>query len=217
VIDAVPDIPLRIGLTGGIASGKSTVADMFADLGAVVIDTDVIAREVVAPGMPALDDIRARFGEDIFDSTGNLDRSAMRRIIFADATARSDLEAILHPRIGEETRRQAEVAGGDYQVIVVPLLVGSALREFVDRVLVVDCDEETQIERLLARDAETREQAQRILRAQASREERLAIADDVVNNRSELKKTKAQVIELDRKYRRLAASRSLRERHPETL
>jgi dephospho-CoA kinase len=209
VIDATPDTPLRIGLTGGIASGKSTVADMFADLGAVVIDTDVIAREVVAPGMPALDDIRARFGEDIFDSTGNLDRSAMRRIIFADATARSDLEAILHPRIGEETRRQADEAGGDYQVIVVPLLVGSALQEFVDRVLVVDCDEETQVGRLLERDAETREQAQRILTAQASRQERLAIADDVIDNNADLASLRAQVTDLHHLYRTLAEQRGL--------
>jgi dephospho-CoA kinase len=214
VIDAAPDIPLRIGLTGGIASGKSTVADMFASLGAVVIDTDVIAREVVSPGMPALDDIRDRFGGDVFDATGNLDRSAMRRIIFADDTARTDLETILHPRIGEETRRQADEAGGDYQVIVVPLLVGSALREFVDRVLVVDCDEETQIGRLLERDAETREQAERILRAQASRQERLAIADDVIDNSSDLASLQAQVTDLNHLYQSLAEQRGLHAPRP---
>ena len=162
--------PLRVGLTGGIASGKSTVAAMFAELGVPVIDTDVIAREVVAPGEPALDEIAARFGKDMIDAAGELDRGAMRKLIFDDETARSDLEAILHPRIGAETRRQADAAGGDYQLIVVPLLAGSPLQRFVDRVLVIDCDEETQIRRLLQRDAETVAQAQRILAAQASRD-----------------------------------------------
>jgi dephospho-CoA kinase len=204
VIDAAPDIPLRIGLTGGIASGKSTVAEMFAALGAPVIDTDVIAREVVENGMPALHEIRARFGDDVFDTQGRLDRAALRRIIFADENARRDLEAILHPRIGAETIRQAGEAGGVYQLVVVPLLVGSALRDFVDRVLVVDCDEETQIERLLARDAETRAQARRILDAQASREERLAIADDVIENNADLATLRGRVAELDLSYRTLA-------------
>ncbi len=200
-------IPFRVGLTGGIASGKSTVARMFADLGVPVIDTDVIAREVVAPGMPALDEIRSRFGDQAFDRSDRLDRAALRAMIFQDDDARRDLEAILHPRIGAETRRQADAAGGAYQVIVVPLLVDSALREFVDRVLVVDCNEETQIERLLARDAESREQARRILAAQASREERLAIADDVIDNSSDLASLRNRVGELDLSYRSLAERR----------
>jgi dephospho-CoA kinase len=196
--------PLRIGLTGGIASGKSVVADMFAELGVAVIDTDVIAREVVQPGQPALEDIRERFGEAVIDATGNLDRAAMRKAIFSDDNARHDLEAILHPRIGRETRRQADAAGGCYQLIVVPLLVGSPLAQFVDRVLVVDCQEDTQIRRLLERDAETVEQAERILAAQASREERLAIADDVINNDHSLGHVRNQVADLDRKYRQEA-------------
>jgi dephospho-CoA kinase len=200
--------PLRIGLTGGIASGKSTVSEMFSALGVPVIDTDVIAREVVEKGMPALEEVRQRFGRDVLDAEESLDRTALRRIIFADESARKDLEAILHPRIGEETVRRANAAGGVYQLIVVPLLVGSALKEFVDRVLVVDCDEETQIDRLLARDAETRQQAKRILSAQASREERLAIADDVINNRGNLEHTLASVRDLDRKYRTLAAQQA---------
>ena len=177
---------MRIGLTGGIASGKSTVADMFAELGVPVIDTDIIAREVVTPGAPALLEIRARFGDEIIDATGNLDRGVMRRLVFADDAARLDLEAILHPPIGIETRRQAGEAGGPYQIIVVPLLVGSALLQFVDRVLVVDCDEETQVQRLLARDAETIEQARSILAAQASREHRLELADDVIDNNRDI-------------------------------
>ena len=196
--------PLRIGLTGGIASGKSTVADMFAELGVPVIDTDVIAREVVEPGAPALDEVRDRFGEQVFDAAGNLDRRALRKLVFADEDARHDLEAILHPRIGHETRRQADDAAGPYQLIVVPLLVGSPLTHFVDRVLVVDCNEDTQVARLLARDAETVEQAERMLAAQASRKERLAIADDIIRNDGSLTETRRQVRDLDERYRRLA-------------
>lgn len=196
--------PLRIGLTGGIASGKSTVAELFAELGISVIDTDVIAREIVQPGQPALAEIRARFGEGVIDAAGNLNRAAMRKLVFLDDVARLDLEAILHPRIGEETQRQARAATGPYQLIVVPLLVGSPLMGFVDRVLVVDCDEETQIQRLLARDTETIEQAQRILAAQASRESRLGIADDVIRNDRGLDRTRRQVIALDEKFRFVA-------------
>ena len=194
--------PLRIGLTGGIASGKSTVAKMFADLGVPVIDTDIIAREVVQQGEPALEEIRGRFGEQVIDSSGNLDRPALRKLIFSDTDARLDLETILHPRIGAETRRQSAAATGPYQLIVVPLLIGSQLMQFVDRVLVVDCDEDTQIQRLMARDAETIEQAQRMLSAQASREERLAAADDVIRNDQGMAATRKQVVELDMKFRR---------------
>jgi dephospho-CoA kinase len=196
--------PFRVALTGGIASGKSTVADMFADLGIAIIDTDRIAREVVKPGQPALQEIRERFGDAIIDATGYLDRRALRRLIFADDGARTDLEAILHPRIGAETRRQADAAAGPYQIIVVPLLVGSPLQNFVDRILVVDCSEEQQIDRLLARDTETVEQARRILAAQSSREERLAIADHVISNEDDLRRTKQQVCELDVVFRELA-------------
>jgi dephospho-CoA kinase len=215
VADPAIDVPLKIGLTGGIASGKSTVADMFAELGVPVIDTDVIARELVMPGKPALDEIRQRFGEGVTTASGDLDRAAMRETIFSDPEARRDLEAILHPRIGAETRRRSKEADGVYQIIVVPLLVESSLRSFVDRVLVVDCDEETQIRRLLARDAETREQAERILAAQAGREERLEIADDVITNAGRLQDTRDQVTELNRRYRQLAGVRSQRERSPE--
>ena len=199
--------PLRIGLTGGIASGKSTVADMFAELGVPVIDTDVIAREVVAPGEPALREIAERFGAQMIDAAGQLDRGAMRKLIFDDNSARADLEAILHPRIGAETRRQADAAGGDYQLIVVPLLTVSPLQKFVDRVLVVDCDEETQLQRLLQRDAGTVEQAQRILAAQASRDERLELANDVILNVGSLEQTRTAVSRLHRIYLRLAAQR----------
>lgn len=194
----------RIGLTGGIASGKSTVAELFAELGIPVIDTDIIAREVVQPGQPALDEIRVRYGDEVIDAGGDLNRSALRRLAFSNDQARLDLESILHPLIGAETRRQANMAAGPYQLIVVPLLVGSSLANFVDRVLVVDCDEQTQIQRLLARDAETVGQARKILAAQASRSERLAIADDVIDNGGGLDETRRQVSDLDSRYRHLA-------------
>ena len=196
--------PFRIGLTGGIASGKSAVADLFAEFGVPIIDTDVIAREVVQPGQPALDEIRSRFGKHMIDAAGNLDRAALREAIFSDDQARLELEAILHPRIGAETRRQADAVEGAYQVIVVPLLTSSPLVHFVDRVLVVDCDEDTQLQRLLARDSESIDQARRILAAQASREIRLQFADDVIVNNRSLRDLRREVTALDRKYRRLA-------------
>jgi len=179
---------------------------MFAELGAPIIDTDVIAREVVEPGQPALDEIRARFGDEVFAADGQLDRNAMRKRIFSSEDARLQLEAILHPRIGEETRRRANNAAGPYQLIVVPLLVGSPLAHFVDRVVVVDCDEELQIQRLLARDTETVSQARKILSAQASRKARLEIADDIIRNDANLDETRRQVRALDRAFRELAAN-----------
>ena len=203
--------PLRIGLTGGIASGKSTVADLFAETGIAVIDTDIIARQVVEPGTDGFRDVVQRFGENVVDAAGNLDRRELRRLIFADAQARLDLEAMLHPRIGEEVHRQSQNAAGPYQIIVVPLLVGSALLQFVDRVLVVDCSEDTQIQRLLARDAETIEQAKRILAAQSSRDQRLAIADDVIENNATLDALRNRVSQLDALYRRLAEACPRRE------
>lgn len=206
----------RVGLTGGIASGKSTVADLFAELGVPIIDTDVIARQIVQPGEPALHEIRDQFGDAIIDESGDLNRIAMRKLVFADENRRRRLEAILHPRIGAETRRQSDVAIGPYQVIVVPLLVGSPLLQFVDRVLVVDCSEATQISRLLARDSETVEQARKILSAQASRQERLAIADDVLVNESDLEECRKRVKDLHEAYRLLAAASNPPGRVPET-
>jgi len=195
--------PLRIGLTGGIASGKSTVADLFVELGAAVIDADVIAREVVMPGRPGLNDVRQAFGEQVISDDGRLNRAVMRQLVFADDDARKQLEAILHPRIREEMVRQTEAAGGDYQLVVVPLLATSPLRYFVDRVLVVDCEEDTQISRLLARDAESEEQARRILAAQTSREVRLSIADDIIDNDVSLDALRSQVAALHKFYLKL--------------
>jgi dephospho-CoA kinase len=206
-------MPLRIGLTGGIASGKSTVAELFAELGVAIIDTDVIAREVVAPGTPALEEIADEFGASVIDQTGALDRAALRKVVFSDEAARRRLEAITHPRIGEEVRRQsAELASSSakdahpspYQIIAVPLLVNSALRDFVDRILVVDCEEDTQIGRLVARDGGSEAEARRILDAQASRTERLAIADDVIRNDGDVSELRQQVAALHEIYLTLA-------------
>lgn len=197
-------VPPRIGLTGGIASGKTTVARLFAELGATIIDTDVIAREVVAPGQPALEEIAAAFGDEVLQPDGSLDRGALRARIFASREDRETLEAITHPRIRAETLRQADAAGGLYQLIVVPLLLRSPLRGSVDRVLVVDCPEKVQVERLVSRDGESEDGARRILAAQSSRSERLAIADDVITNDGGLQKLRQQVAVLHEIYRSLA-------------
>jgi len=195
---------LRIGLTGGIASGKSTVADLFAARGAAVLDTDVIAREVVVPGSHALAALVAAQGGGILDDEGRLDRAELRRRIFADAATRREVESILHPEIVRELERQAAVTPGPYQVFAIPLLVEAGLEHLVDRVLVVDCPEEAQIRRLMARDGATREDAMRMLDSQATRERRLAAADDVIDNGGTPTDLPAQVAGLDRRYRDLA-------------
>ncbi len=191
---------MRIGLTGGIASGKSTVADMFADLGVELVDTDVIARDVVEPGQPALAEIRDAFGNEVIDSDGSLDRRRLRAIVFADPSRRRQLEGILHPKIRAEAARQSAAARSPYHLVVVPLMVESPMKNEMQRVLVVDCSEETQLERLLARDFESEDQARRMLAAQASREDRLAIADDVIRNEGDLEETRRQVLELHAFY-----------------
>lgn len=196
---------LTIGLTGGIASGKSLVADRFGELGANVIDTDVIAREVVAPGQPALAEITGEFGACVIADDGTLDRAAMRRIVFSDDDARRRLEAIVHPRIRETALERAAEGSGDYQLLVVPLLTESPIRAEVDRIVVVDCDENDQIRRLMARDGESEGGARRILAAQASREERLAIADHVIRNEGSVEEALAQVDALHTELLRAAA------------
>ncbi|WP_374366494.1 dephospho-CoA kinase [Piscinibacter sp.] len=175
--------PLRIGLTGGIGSGKSTVAAALAALGASVIDTDAIARSLTQPGGAAIAAIAAQFGAEFVDASGALDRSRMRELAFADPAARQRLEAILHPLIRAETARQAEAAQGTAIVFDVPLLIESGRwREQVDRVLVVDCREATQVERVMARSGWTREAVQAVLAQQASRRSRRAGADAVIYN-----------------------------------
>jgi dephospho-CoA kinase len=202
--------PLLIALTGGIASGKSVVADLFAKLGVPVLDTDQIARDVVAPGMPTLDRLVAEFGAEILDAHGGLDRASMRERVFNDPAQRHKLEAITHPAIREELARRAAAAGGDYQIHVIPLLVETGRAEAYDRVLVVDCPQEAQLARLMARDGTSREQAEEILAAQASREERLNAAHDVIENTGTLADLERFVQTLHSNYallaRRLAGS-----------
>lgn len=172
-----------IGLTGGIGSGKSTVADAFAALGAGVVDTDQIAHGLTAPNGAAMPAILAEFGPTVADTTGAMDRSAMRQLVFSDPLARRRLEAILHPMIGAESTRALEAIDGPYRIIVVPLLVeGRHWRSRVDRVLVVDCPRALQIERVIQRSGLAIAQIESILNAQATREERLAQADDVIDN-----------------------------------
>ena len=170
---------MRIGLTGGIASGKTTVAQLIAARGVPVIDTDAIARDVVAPGQPALTRIVATFGPEVLAPDGTLDRRRMREIVFADtAGALRRLEEILHPAIDAEMERRSAVARGPYQILVIPLLVEKALQHKVDRVLVVDADDDIRLERLRQRDGTPEAQARAMMAAQVSREARLAAADE---------------------------------------
>lgn len=196
--------PLRIALTGGIASGKSAAADMFAALGVPVLDTDQIARDVVKPGMPALQQVAAAFGSSVLDENGALDRKRMRALVFEDQAARKTLEAILHPAIREELARRSQAAGGLYQIHVIPLLVETGRSADYDRVLVVDCPEEQQLRRLMSRDGSDETQARNILAAQASREVRLAIADDVIVNTGTLEELQQFVQTLHGNYKLLA-------------
>ncbi len=178
---------LRVGLTGGIGSGKSTVASMLADCGAWVIDSDAIARQVTAPGGAAIALIAAQFGVQFITPEGALDRDRMRQLVFGDADAKKQLEAIVHPLVGEETARQAAQAGSACTVFDVPLLVESGRwRQRLDQVLVVDCSEATQINRVMARNGWTREAVEQVMAGQASRSQRLAAADVCIYNDSSL-------------------------------
>ena len=190
----------RIALTGGIASGKSTVAKLFAALGAKLIDTDQVAREVVAPGTPALAAIAQRFGADIIDGLGQLDRARLRRIVFDDAIARRDLEAIMHPAIRTETLRQCREAGGPYQLVAIPLLVETDGAADYDRVLLVDVSPATQLARLMPRDGMTHAEATRMIAAQATREARRAAAHDIIDNNGDVAALAPQVEALHRRY-----------------
>src|ERR1700747_2188185 len=165
--------PYRVGLTGGIASGKSTAAKFFGALGVPILDSDQIARDVVEPGQPPLERLVERFGPSILTADGHLDRPALRDIVFSDPKARADLEALTHPAIGAAMEARSAAAGGPYQILVIPLLVEKNLRSNVDRVLVIDCDESLQLRRLKARDGTGVQQARAILNAQASRSVRL--------------------------------------------
>src|SRR5262245_44039838 len=190
----------RIALTGGIASGKSTVARLFTALGAKLIDTDQIAREIVLPPSPVLDQIAARFGAEILTASGTLDRARLRVIVFANAEARADLEAITHPAIRAEVDRQSATLGGPYQLIAVPLLAETGTQADYDRVLLVDVNPATQLKRLMLRDGLDEAAARRTIAAQADRSERRAIADDIIENEGEIGALTADVEHLHRYY-----------------
>ena len=173
----------KLGLTGGIGSGKTQVANLLAEWGASVIDTDLIAHSLTAPAGQAIDLIRQAFGADVIEPSGALNRARMRELVFNDPARRAELEAILHPLIGQTVRQEAELAQGLYLVFVVPLLVESGRwRQQIDRLCVVDCDQETQIQRVQARNGIELATIHNILAAQATREQRLAVADDVIDN-----------------------------------
>lgn len=198
--------PFTVGLTGGVGSGKTAVADLFARRGIAVIDSDEIAHELTRAGGAAIEPIRAAFGAALIGADGALDRAAMRKLVFGDARARQKLEAILHPLIGEESMRRSGRATSTYVILVVPLLVeGGADPSRYSRVLVVDCTEAQQIERVKRRSGLSEAEARGILSAQATREQRLARADDVIDNSGPLDALERQVALLHEKYLTLAA------------
>jgi dephospho-CoA kinase len=196
----------RIGLTGGIASGKTAAAGAFARRGVPVIDTDRLAREVVEPGQPALAAVVAEFGPGILGADGRLDRRQLRTLVFADPERRRRLEAILHPAIRSATAAAIATVAAPYVVVAIPLLVESGQRTAYDRVLVVDCPADAQLARLIARDGETAAGARAMLAAQAGRDARLAVADDVLDNTGSLADLDAAVERLHARYLALAAT-----------
>ncbi len=198
--------PFTIALTGGIASGKTLVSDAFNKLGVPVIDTDIIAHQIVEPGQPALLDIECVFGTKILDENGRLKRRGLRELIFKDAKARKMLESILHPKIRKEVSNAIAEVKHDYCILVIPLLAESGAFPGVKRVLVIDVDPETQITRLMARDNTSRGQALQALASQTGRAQRLAIADDILENQGSEEDLLLEVKRLHRKYMQLASS-----------
>jgi dephospho-CoA kinase len=198
-------VKLVVGVTGGIGSGKSTVARLFEALGVAVIDTDVIAHQLTAPGQPAVEAIRARFGDAYVTAQGALDRDRMRELVFADAAAKRDLEAILHPRIRTEAAARLAQATTPYAMLVIPLLAETGgYPGLIDRVLVVDCDEDLQVERAGRRSGLSAEAVRAIMARQVSRVQRLALADDVIDNNGAPEALDAQVRHLHARYLSLA-------------
>lgn len=195
-----------VALTGGIGSGKSTVAAAFNRLGITIVDADVIARQLVAPGTTALTAIAAHFGQAMLLADGSLNRSALRQLIFSDAEEKNWLNRLLHPLIQKETQYQLIKASSPYVLWVVPLLIENNLHSAADRILVVDIDSETQLSRTIERDGVSRQQALKILAAQATREERLAIADDIIDNSGTAQNIEPRVSALHRHYLELIQS-----------
>jgi len=197
---------LVIGLTGGIGCGKTAVTERFAELRVPVIDADRVAREVVEPGEPALEKIRLQFGDELLQSDGSLKRDRLRELIFSDEQARLELEAILHPLIRQRMRDRLKILKADYAILAIPLLLETGQGETVDRILVVDCPEETQIRRVCSRDGISGERVRMILSTQSSRSERLAAADDVIDNSGTLTELAPQIRALHQDYLTLSRS-----------
>lgn len=196
-----------VGLTGGIGSGKTAVSDRFAELGIRVVDADVCARVVVEPGRPALAQIVDHFGPEVLQADGSLDRARLRQIVFANEAERKWLESLLHPLIFEEMWSQLQAATSPYAILVSPLLVEAGQNAICQRILVVDVPEDVQLARTMARDANSAEQVKAIMASQASRDARLAKADDVITNDSSLENLWQQVDEMHQRYLALVAGR----------
>ena len=196
--------PYIVALTGGIASGKTLISDEFARLGVPVIDTDVIAREIVEPGQPALEEIKDVFGPKIIDANGQLKRSYLRALIFSNLKAREQLESILHPKIRQKVNKSFKTVTTSYCILVIPLLAERGSYPNVKRILVIDVEPDKQISRLMVRDNCSREQANQALASQASRDQRLKIADDILNNSGSPKQARHDVAGLHKKYTELA-------------
>lgn len=197
---------LRVGLTGGIGSGKSEAARHFARLGVTVIDTDILARELVEPGQPALSEIAGAFGEDILDGAGRLDRDRLRQRVFAHPDSRQHLETILHPRIRDRALQLAEQADAPYCVLVIPLLVETTADYGLQRILLIDCPEDIQRQRVRSRDQLDDTDIDAVLAAQASRTQRQAVADDIVVNSKQLTDLHAEIEALHRRYLQLRST-----------
>ncbi|EGA65319.1 dephospho-CoA kinase [Vibrio brasiliensis] len=192
---------LVIGLTGGIASGKTTVANLFEqEFGIEIVDADVIARQVVEPGSAGLEQITQHFGPEVIEADGTLNRARLREIIFADPSQKEWLNNLLHPMIREQMLQQLETVQSDYALLVIPLMVENNLQSLADKVVVVDVDPETQIQRTVERDQVDQRQAEAIVASQASREQRLAIADYVIKNNTKNQKLLYQITELHKKF-----------------
>lgn len=197
-----------VGLTGGIGSGKSTVADLFVERGATLVDTDAIAHELTGPGGGAMPELIAAFGPQIARENGALDRVAMRQRVFGDPAERARLESILHPMIRRLSDERCRDAASPYVILAVPLLVESGTyRERCDRILVVDCPESVQVERVMARSGLAADEVRAIMTAQAPRAQRLAVADDVVDNGGDFSTLQGQIAELHIKYLLLSAEK----------
>ncbi len=197
-------MPFRVGLTGGVATGKSTVSQLFSELGATIIDADVIARQLLEKDTDCYKQVIQLFGNTITFADGEINRALLRELVFSDATAKHQLEKILHPEVRKQMLAAAEKCETAYCIFVVPLLVEADMLDLVDRILVIDIPEVTQLERLIKRDKLTKSQAQNILNNQATRQQRMQVANDLIDNQNDINLLKDKVEQLHHFYRELA-------------